>query len=176
MTLHLVRHGRPLLDPDRPAALWDLDPDGLEEVDALRASGRLPQDAVWCSSPEPKARQTAARLTGAPVAVVDALAEQRRDAGRLGTSEEFRAAVRLAFAAPERAAVPGWEPLAVTRDRVVPAVRHLLRTYDGPLVLVGHGTAWTVVVAALTGRPPDLAAWEGLRTPDVWPVSRPHDS
>jgi hypothetical protein len=28
--------------------------------------------------------------------------------------------------------------------------------------------AWTVLVAALTGAPPDLEAWERLAMPDVW--------
>jgi broad specificity phosphatase PhoE len=34
------------------------------------------------------------------------------------------------------------------------------------VVLVGHGTAWTVLVAALTHRPPDVDAWRGLHMPD----------
>ena len=36
------------------------------------------------------------------------------------------------------------------------------------LVLVGHGTAWTVLVAALTGAEPDLERWAALRMPDLW--------
>jgi hypothetical protein len=38
------------------------------------------------------------------------------------------------------------------------------------LVLVGHGTAWTLALAALTGAEPDLDRWAALRMPDVWTV------
>ena len=38
------------------------------------------------------------------------------------------------------------------------------------MVLVGHGTAWTLVVADLTGRAPDLDRWESLAMPDVLTV------
>jgi hypothetical protein len=35
------------------------------------------------------------------------------------------------------------------------------------LVLVGHGTAWTVLVAELTGAEPDLARWRAMAMPDL---------
>jgi len=35
------------------------------------------------------------------------------------------------------------------------------------VVLVGHGTAWTVLVSALTRRPPDLDRWRTLAMPDL---------
>jgi broad specificity phosphatase PhoE len=168
--LFLVRHGRPLVDPAAAAATWPLDPASRGDVEALRDSGRLPTAASWFSSPEPKARATAALLTDLPVTVVEELTEQHRGAHWLESRDELEGAVRRAFERPEEAAVPGWEPLAATRDRVVPAVRRLRSTHEGDLVLVGHGTAWTVLVAALTGRPPDLEAWRRLAMPDVWVV------
>ena len=165
--LFLVRHGRPLVEPGRPAAGRRLDPAATGDVDALRASGRLPDGATWCSSPEPKARETAARLTDGPVLVVDDLAEQHRGVHWFGTDDDFRAAVRRAFERPDERAVPAWEPLAVTRHRVVEAVRRLAAEHPGDLVLVGHGTAWTVLSAALGGTAPDLRAWERLAMPDL---------
>ena len=76
--------------------------------------------------------------------------------------------VRRAFDHPAQPAHPGWEPLARTRERVG-AVRRLLEEHPGrDLVLVGHGTAWTVLRSELTGEPPDLDAWARLRMPDVW--------
>ena len=165
--LFLVRHGRPLVDPERPAATWRLDPAALGDVDALRASGRLPAGATWCSSPEPKARETAARLTDRPVQVVDDLAEQVRGVHWFDTDDDFRAAVRRAFERPDERAVPAWEPIAATRDRVVGAVRRLRGEHAGDLVLVGHGTAWTVLTSTLTGTAPDLSAWERLAMPDL---------
>ena len=42
---------------------------------------------------------------------------------------------------------------------------------DDDVVLVGHGTAWTLVVADLTGQPPDLDRWESLAMPDLLTVA-----
>jgi broad specificity phosphatase PhoE len=82
--------------------------------------------------------------------------------------------VRRAFAEPDEPAWPGWEPLAVTRDRLLPAVRRILGETPGEdVVLCGHGTAWTLLVSELTGRPPDLDAWSRLRMPDLWCVDVP---
>ena len=67
MTLFLVRHGAPLVDPSVPPARWELDPAGYDDVWALRSSGRLPSRAVWFSSPEPKALATAELLTDGEV-------------------------------------------------------------------------------------------------------------
>jgi broad specificity phosphatase PhoE len=177
--LHLVRHGRPVIEPTRPPDQWRLDPDGLADVDRLRHSGALPAKAHWFSSPERKALETARRLTdgvlsGADLTVLPALAEQRRGAHWFDDMAGFRLAVRRAFAEPEVSAAPTWEPLAVTRDRLLPAVRALLVDHpDDEIVLAGHGTAWTLLVSELTGTPPDLDAWERLRMPDHWVVDLP---
>ena len=173
MTLFLVRHGLVAADPGLPPEQWPLDPAGFDAIHALRVSGRVPSDVTWFSSPETKARDTAARLTDGPVDVVDDLAEHRRGRHWMESQEVFRAAVRRAFEAPEERVVPEWEPLADTRERVVGAVRRLLESPGGDLVLVGHGTAWTLLVSALSGRPPDLDAWERLSMPDLWVVDTP---
>ena len=166
MTLYLVRHGRPAIDTSRPAAEWELDPAGYDDVWALRASGRLPARAAWFCSPEPKAVQTAQLLTEGEVGVVDALREHVRDSA--GWIDDFAAVVRRAFDEPDRPAHEGWEPLADCRDRVASAVRILMAEHrDTDLVLVGHGTAWTVLIAELTAAPPDLDRWQDLAMPDL---------
>jgi len=168
--LHLVRHGRPLVDRSRPAHEWELDPAAYDDIWALRESGRLPDRAAWFSSPEPKALATAELLTDGDVGVVDGLREHVRDGA--GWIEDFDDAVRRAFAVPDAAAVPGWEPLAHCRARVVRAVEPILAAYaDDDVVLVGHGTAWTVLAAALTGDQPDLERWRRLAMPDVVAVT-----
>ena len=168
MTLHLVRHGRPAMVPGVPAAEWELDPATYDDVWALRTSGQLPARATWFTSPEPKAIQTAQLLTDAEVGVLPDLREHERTGEWI---EDFPAAVRRAFDRPDEPAVEGWEPLEVCRARVVPAVRRVLEVHgDEDVVLVGHGTAWTLVVAGLTGRPPDLARWAALSMPDVLTV------
>ena len=178
--LFLVRHGRPSILDGRPAHEWPLDADGYAGVEALRASGRLPAQAVWYSSPEPKALETARRLTQAPVTVVEELREHVR--GVTAWVEDpvaWRATVRRVFDVPDEPAMPGWEPLDATRARLLPAVRRILDRHAGgdggdgeDVVLAGHGTAWTLLRAELTGTPPDLDAWAALRMPDVWVVPR----
>ncbi len=163
--LHLVRHGRPLVIEGVPAAQWDLDPASYDDVWALRASGRLPTRAAWFSSPEPKAIETAGLLTDGEVGVLPDLREHERSGEWV---DDFPAAVRRAFAEPDLPSVEGWEPLSACRDRVTRAVRRVLEVHGSDdVVLVGHGTAWTLVVADLTDRPPDLDGWQALAMPDV---------
>jgi broad specificity phosphatase PhoE len=164
--LFLVRHGRPLIDRARPAHEWELDPAAYDAVWALRDSGRLPGRAAWFSSPEPKALGTAELLFDGEVGVIDDLREQVRESTEW--IDDFEEAVRRAFAVPDAVAVPGWEPVAACRDRVVRAVAPLLSAYgDEDLVLVGHGTAWTALAAALTDSEPDLDRWRALEMPDL---------
>lgn len=172
MALHLVRHGLSEPRSGVPAHEWELDPAGFDEVWALRESGRLPARATWFCSPEPKAIATAQLLTESDVGVVDDL----REHVRLSTDwlDDFTSTVRTAFAVPDLPAHDGWEPLAACRDRVVPAVRRILDVHAGEeIVLVGHGTAWTLVMAALTSAEPDLDAWERLAMPDLFVVPAP---
>jgi broad specificity phosphatase PhoE len=163
-------------EPNRPPDEWRLAPEAFADIDRLRQSGRLPGTARWFSSPERKALETARRLTDGlisdgDVLVVPELAEHRRSVHWFDSETEFKDAVRRAFADPEAPAVPSWEPLSVTRDRLVPAVHRILVAHpDDDVVLAGHGTAWTLLVSELTGEPPDLAAWERLRMPDLWVV------
>jgi len=164
LTLYLVRHGRPLVDPSKPAHAWSLDPAYDDDVRALRS--RLPDAAAWCSSPEPKAFMTARLLTEAPIEVVPDLREHERHTS--DWVEDFHSVVARAFAEPDVAAYDGWEPLARCRERVVRAVSGILATHRRTdVVLVGHGTAWTCLVSALRGLPPDLDAWARLGLPDV---------
>jgi len=163
VTLHLVRHGRPLIDPQRPASEWELDPEGFDDVWELRE--RLPSRASWFCSPEPKAQQTAQLLTDGDVGIIDELREHERAAGWV---DDFADRVRAAFAEPELPAAPGWEPMVALGARLVPAVRRILDVHgDDDVVLVGHGTAWTLLVAELSGHEPDLVRWASLGMPDV---------
>ena len=163
MILHLVRHGRVMVERGRPAATWSLDPSGFDDVWALR--DQLPQHAAWFTSPEPRAVETAQLLTDAPVGIIDALREQERGSGWV---DDLPDAVRRAFAHPDEPAAPGWEPVAACRRRVVAAVRPVLAAHPADdVVLVGHGTAWTALVAELSGAEPDLERLLRLASPDV---------
>lgn len=166
--MHLVRHGRPGIRPGQPAHEWQLDLDAAAPgLHALRDSGALPSDALWWSSDEPKALDTAAALATRGVKADARLREQLRSAVWFDDPDEFEAVVRAVFAEPERSAAEGWEPMAHTTSRVVPALLELTATaHPRPVVVVGHGTAWTIAVAALTGTRPDLDGWSSMTMPD----------
>lgn len=165
--LHLVRHGRAQPVAGTPAPAWSLHPEAASGIRALADARVLPTDAVWVSSPEPKAVQTAEVLCPVRFGLDDGLREAIRSSHWFDDTGEFEALVRRSFAYPGRSAHPGWEPLDHTRTRVLGTVRTLLSDgTDRDLVLVGHGTAWTLVVAALTGTQPDLDAWTAMRMPD----------
>lgn len=144
-----------------------MDASAGEELSALRTSGALPQWARWFSSPEPKARGTARALTGTAVGFVDGLREMTRPAQAWLGSGAWAAVVRRSLTDLDVPAQDGWETGRATAERVVAAVRRIQDSCpDDDLVLVGHGTAWTLLVAALTDGPADVDAWERLRMPD----------
>jgi broad specificity phosphatase PhoE len=169
MSLHLVRHGAPLVDRRVPAREWQLDPASYDAVWALRE--RLPPRPAWFSSAEPKALQTAQLLTDSDIGVVPELGEHVRESTTW--FDDFPGVVRAAFAQPEAPAHPGWEPLRATRERLAGAVAPILAAHrEEPVVLVGHGTAWTLLVSMLTGDPPDLDRWAAMGLPDVVALDR----
>ena len=168
-SLLLVRHGRPRAVRGEPATTWSLDPTAYADVRALRDRLPGPGEAAWWTSPEPKALQTARLLEADDLHVEPDLAEHRRGGAWV---DDLPATVRRAFERPDEPAHPGWEPLADCRDRVARAARRLLAATTGDLVLVGHGTAWTALVAALTRTPPDLDRWQALAMPDLLVLPR----
>ncbi|MFE7503714.1 histidine phosphatase family protein [Promicromonospora sp. NPDC057488] len=166
MALYLVRHGRPIIDPAVPASTWVLDPEHEHQVADLASRAPWSADAVWFTSPEPKAQRTALLLAGREVPVVEDLREHDRIGN--GWVPNFADVVREAFATPHTEVRPGWEPISRTRSRVVDAVRQIVVEHPGrDVVLVGHGTAWTLLAAELTGTEPDLERWGTLAMPDV---------
>lgn len=167
MLLHLVRHGRPLIEPGRPASGWRLADPAAPELRRLRVYLEANvSSATWHSSDEPKALATARALTDGEIEVEPALSEAMRT-DWFPDQKDFAAAVSRAFAAPGRAARPGWESFDQTRERVAGAVARIVERSATDVVLVGHGTAWTLVVSEITGRPPDVDAWRRLRMPDL---------
>lgn len=171
MAFYLVRHGRPLLDPAVPAPTWRLDPGYEHEVMDLARRAPWPAGAVWFSSPEPKAARTAFLLAGREVPVVEGLREHGR--GETTWLPDFTDVIRQAFAEPYPVVRVGWESIARTRSRVVAAVGRIVADHPGrDVVLVGHGTAWTLLVAELTGTEPDLVRWQAMTMPDVIVVER----
>lgn len=168
MTLYLVRHGRPVIDTDQPADTWPLAPAYAADIAALR--NRLPRKATrWYSSPETKALETARLLTDTKVTILDELREIGRPTSVWSDDnvETWEDVVRRTLTDPARPAHDGWETADDCRARLVKVVLPLLPGKGEHTVLVGHGTAWTILVAALTDTAPDLRRWAALEMPDV---------
>ena len=168
--IHLVRHGRPLARSRRTAAHLAAGPG--------RPRGRArPADLGPAAQGRHVVQLPGGQGTGDRRPADGRPGDRGRRPGRAPTRcalVRVGRGVRRGRAVRRRTAddrvVPEWEPVSVTRERVVRAVRALRAAHQGDLVLVGHGTAWTVLVAALTGTAPDLAAWERLAMPDLWVV------
>lgn len=151
--LHLIRHRRPLISPFVPSREWELDPAGIADVEALRAA--LPAsatEATWFSSDERKALATAQRLTDTAVQRVRGLREAARSS-YVEDQAAFVDAVSRGLRHPAIEALPGWEPLERTQRRVADTVTDIVSTVPGDVVLVGHGTAWTLLISHLAHEP-----------------------
>lgn len=169
MTLYLVRHAEPEVSPYRDAATADLLPEAEAQLKQIAA--QLPPEARFFSSPEPKATTTARLLTPEPVEVVADLREHERGQDPV---TDYHGTVMRALLRPIEAAHPGWDTAFRTQQRVVEAVRRLIdRLPDRPLVLVGHGIAWTLLVAEYTDSQPDPELWASLGMPDLIVVEPP---
>lgn len=159
-SIHLVRHGRPIVD-QQPRYEWPLDPSTLDDITRLRDSGVLPHDARWFTSPERRAVETSAHLGHPEATVMPDLHEQIRPGGLV---YDLGAAVARTISAPDDHPLPGWESARSTTDRLLSAVAPILDRL--PIVLVGHGLAWTLLSAHLTGVDPKFETWQSLRMPD----------
>jgi broad specificity phosphatase PhoE len=166
--LHLIRHGASATNPTTPAHDWPLNDSARSGIEELRDSGALPVGAQWFSSPEPKALETARLLYSGEAQVVDDLREAERSPVWFDVTSEFESTVARAFAKPDLVVVPGWEPLARTRSRVTRAARALLAAAApaSDVVMIGHGTAWTLLIAELTATEVDVASWRSILMPD----------
>ena len=164
--LILVRHGRPVIDPDTSPTTWPLCPDGRDAVAKLAKKIAVYAPTAIASSPEPKAAETAEIIAGAlglKVELDAGLHEHKRPALAFGTEEAFRARIAQVFAEPSKP-VAGGESVEQACDRLAKAIaEHPAR----PLVAVTHGTVLSHYVARSLGlNAHDL--WRSLHTPDAF--------
>lgn len=164
--LILVRHGRPLIDPDTSPTTWPLCPDGREGCERLAQRILDFKPTAVVSSPEPKALQTAqilAARAGLEVAVDSGLHEHKRPHLSFGSEEEFRARIAKVFDDPS-ARTPGGESAHEAAERLAVALSH----HKGrPLLAVTHGTVMSYYLGERLGLDPhDL--WRSLHMPDAF--------
>ena len=124
--LFLVRHGRPLVDRSRPAHEWELDPAGVRRhLGAARRPAGCPGTPPGSARPSPRPSPPPSCSPTARSASSTGLREHERDEHASGSRTSTTPYAARSRCRP-RSAVPGWEPLAACRDRVVRAVDGIL--------------------------------------------------
>jgi broad specificity phosphatase PhoE len=167
VTLYLVRHAMPAVDPAADPATWPLGAPGLA---AARALGqRLPPDALLLASDEPKAWQTLAPGGERRVSRDRRLGEVRRVEE---FSDDFQT-LRRRYVNGET--LPGWEPQPAVARRFAAAIAEAgpaaaeagPAAAAGDLVLASHGMAMTVWLEDVIGLADPGEFWAGLTFPDL---------
>jgi 2,3-bisphosphoglycerate-dependent phosphoglycerate mutase len=155
VTLILVRHALPAVDPSTPPSQWPLSSDGR----AAAALLPLPPSADLVASTEPKAVET---LSSFGHVVQDSrFGEIHRE------GEPFDGNFReLRLAYMEGAAHPLWEPHADAVARFDAAISS--HSVPGRTLVVGtHGMVLTVWLTARIGLLSPGSFWSDLRFPDA---------
>jgi broad specificity phosphatase PhoE len=165
--LVLVRHAMPAVDPHTSPSTWHLTPSGRQASRLLARS--LPTDAFVVSSTEPKAVETAQEIqsvTGGAMLTDDRFVEVARPDAWL---DDHRILARSYLTGQPH---DGWEPHAEVASRFRGAVIQNLERADGqPLVVVTHGQAMTIWLAAEASLGDPAQFWAGLEFPDAWRLS-----
>lgn len=164
----LVRHARPVIDPNTSPELWELKAGAEDDVKRLAKAIRT----VGCDgvvvSPELKARRTGeilARCLELPVMIDPAFIEQ--GGGRVPwlPDRAFLAAVEEHFAHGDRV-VFGTETSHQAAARFASGIEHASAGTTCPVV-VTHGRVMCGYVANMIGVDP-VPIWRSLRLPDAF--------
>lgn len=155
--VHLIRHAHTAPRADVPSTEWGLTEEGKAAARELALRDEWLELALVASSPEPKARTTAAPI--AEAAALDLrLDPDLREVGRPWVEGDYAAVARRYLDGED---VAGWEPAEDVRDRMERALRMLAIEAGGDLAVVSHGLALSLVL----GLSPD--EWEALPFGDV---------
>lgn len=167
----LVRHARPVINPESDPGTWAMDDSARGDVERLaRAIAPLGCDIV-VTSEEPKARSTGAimgEMLGVPVRTDSGLGEQ--SAGTvpwIAEEGQFRARVFEHFRRPDEQ-VFGEETSSAAGRRLANAVDRWGAAYKCS-VLVTHGRVMSAYMGIATATEP-VNFWNNLRMPDAFVV------
>jgi len=150
-----ITHPQVLIDRDVPVPEWGLSEIGRRRAEAFAGRDLLPENAVFISSRETKARELAdilGRRHGNRILVGDAFGENDRSSTGFLDPNAFEKQVDLLFGFPDRSA-NGWETANDAQRRIVGAVSSALDEWGTqPLVFVGHGCVGTLLKCHIGGR------------------------
>ncbi len=148
-----LSHPEVVIDPAVPVPDWGLSDNGRARATALATTG-WPQGAVAIlTSPEVKARETAAILAaqrGLAVMVVPGSGEVDRSSTGYVSHDRHKALADALFAYPDLSA-DGWETARAAQGRVVAALSPFLANDAGATPIVGHGGVGTLLWCHIAG-------------------------
>jgi len=153
--LFYLSHPQVQVVPEQPVTDWSLSNQGWARIMAL-AGRRWPRSPCHIfSSPETKARQTAAILAtplGVPVHVLPRTGEVDRSATGYLPHDAHEAQADLLFGQPTESA-NGWERAVDAQARMLSSLAQIKRSHPtGDLLMVGHGAVGSLLWCALAGR------------------------
>jgi len=149
-----LSHPEVAIDPLVPVPLWGLSAIGRARLGAALDRGWPGSGWQIVSSPETKARETAALIaaaTGDPVQIHPDMGEVDRSSTGYLPHGQHEALADALFANPAQGP-EGWESAGAAQVRIVKAYQSLLAGSQGNLLLVGHGAVGTFLWCHLAGR------------------------
>lgn len=174
-TLHLIKHRKPVLNPQQAAHDWPLDHTALTELPTL-AQKLQPKPSIIISSKEDKAIDTATALANliqlehhAMLGLHETL---RYTAPFYPDVKDFNQAIAQLFNNPDQV-VFGEESAHQAQTRFHTALSAVMasQAYDS-IAVVSHGTVITLLLAQINQLDP-ITFWQSLKLLDVVTVEWP---
>jgi broad specificity phosphatase PhoE len=141
--LILIKHAKPLVDPQKSSELWRLSTEGREQARSLAGAIAPHHPAQIIASEEPKATETArilAKELNIPAKATPDLHEHDRSNVPHMRSGEFISNIELFFRRPTDL-ILGKESATQALSRFEQAIDQILTDHpEGNLALVSHGT------------------------------------
>ncbi|MGL4311790.1 MAG: histidine phosphatase family protein [Paracoccaceae bacterium] len=155
--LYYLSHPEVVIDPAVPVPDWGLSEKGRARLTALADSGWPGPLAAIFSSPECKARETAAPFAlrcGIIPQVRAGLAEVDRSATGYLPFDAHEAYADRLFAHPDESA-GGWETARAAQTRTMDALTECIAGagHAGDILIVGHGAVGSLGWCAIAGLP-----------------------
>lgn len=174
-TLLFVRHAQPETNAKVPSHEWPLSTKGRQAAaDLAERIAHAYSPFTILSSPEPKAAETAniiATKLGLPVQIDRGLREHERPKAHWLEHQQFIAALANFFSRPDDLVFGAETAKQVTRRFTSAVARVLKNSPEGDLIIVTHGTALTLFMAAATNISP-IPYWNSLDLPALITLSR----
>lgn len=176
MTLILIKHAMPQVNPERSSIEWELGEDGINGSKALGEKLKAHNITRIITSHEPKAIQTgttAAQVLDVPCIARDNLHEHDRRGVPFYDKETFHKTVERFFDEPDQL-IFGRETADAARLRFDAAVKAVLAEFpEDRLAIVAHGTVITLFAAAYNRQIKPFDFWKQLDLPSMVVLSQP---